>query len=85
MNLSQSRDARNPLRSDNLHRIMSQSSKGETMSKKITTQIRTTPEERARWIAAAGYYGTTVSAVCRDALGKLVRKAERDQANDSQD
>jgi len=49
--------------------------------KKITTQIRTTPEGRAGWIAAATFYGTTVSAVCRDALNKLVRRAEREQAD----
>jgi hypothetical protein len=74
---------RKPLRSDKFPRIMSQSSKGETMAdvKKITTQVRTTTEERARWIAAANHYGTTVSAVCREALGKLVRRAEKEQAD----
>ena len=70
------------LRSDEIAFMLSQRSKGETMTvKKITTQIRTTPEERAGWIAAATFYGTTVSAVCRDALNKLVRRAEREQAD----
>ena len=70
------------LRSDKMAATLWQSSKGEAMTvKKITTQIRTTPEERASWIAAANHYGTTVSAVCREALGKLVRRAEKDQAD----
>lgn len=72
----------NPLRSYEIAFMLSQSSKGEIMTvKKITTQIRTTPEERASWIAAANHYGTTVSAVCREALGKLVRRAEKEQAD----